>query len=151
VNKDVDDIKKYGNVAKMDLFGLEYEVAYPLIHETPLSSIMKKVILIKNGMIEFSVNDTSINTLLWVMDNYPKFPFSYYAMSQILIRRDRSLPKIKGTYSWVSYAYKALEILKVTTTIEGHKNDHDLVLSHLIKIVDSFEAPLKLFKQPLKN
>jgi len=58
-----------------------------------------------------------------VVQSYPKFPLSYYALYVCLNRQ--------GDASWRDYAAKAQEILKLTTTIDGHHPSHDGFLREL--------------------
>lgn len=65
----------------------------------------------------FKYDDSSISILSTIIEKYPKFPFGYYGMSQALLRRKDP--------AWKEFAKKALSILIITTSIDGHKPEHD--------------------------
>jgi hypothetical protein len=58
-----------------------------------------------------------------VMDQYPKYPFTYYALAKCL--------HAKGEPAWEEYAKKGVAILKKTTRLSGHASDHDGALVEL--------------------
>jgi hypothetical protein len=64
-----------------------------------------------------------------IMEGYPKYPFPYYVLSQCL--------KTQGETSWKGYANKGLVILKKTTKIPGHVQDHDRILGELQNLLDT--------------
>lgn len=64
-----------------------------------------------------------------IMEQYPKFPFPYYVVSQCL--------KMKGEPSWEEYAKKGLAIVEKTTQVSGHVSDHDTVLAELQSLLDT--------------
>ena len=131
LKKGVSDIKDYASVARLNLFGLEHTYAYPLKFETELSNLMEKAIYVKSNQVLFYVNDSAIQWLTIAIEKYPKFPFSYYAMFEILLRMNKK--------KCLEYAYNCIEILKITTTIEGHHKQHDDALKQLIGTVADIE------------
>jgi hypothetical protein len=66
-----------------------------------------------------------------VMEQYPKYPFTYYALAKCL--------RIKGEPAWEEYATKAVTILKKTTRLYGHASDHDDALVELSTVLEAIE------------
>lgn len=52
-----------------------------------------------------------------IIQKYPKFPFGHYFLA-VCLRKG-------GNDEWRVHAHRALEILKITTRIDGHHSHHD--------------------------
>ncbi len=124
LNFQIIGIKDYSNIARLNLNGLE-KVYGPEFSgwQTELYNLMNSVIVLNKSKMAIKTNDTAMSILKTVIDKYPNFPFGYYGMCVNLIR--------KGDSDWKMQAIKAIKILEVTTTIEGHKPVHDEVLAQL--------------------
>ena len=124
LNNQIIGIKDYSNIALLNLNGIE-KVYSPEFGgwETELYNLMNSVIATNKFGKFIKTNDSAISTLNTVIEKYPKFPFGYYGMCINLITR--------GDSNWKSYAIKAIKILEITTTIDGHKPVHDKVLAKL--------------------
>lgn len=66
-----------------------------------------------------------------VMEQYPKFPFTYYVLAKCL--------HAKGEPAWEEYAAKAVAILKKTTRISGHSSDHADALVELSAFLEAID------------
>jgi len=66
-----------------------------------------------------------------VMEQYPKYPFTYYVLAKCL--------HTKGEPAWEEYATKAVGILKKTTRLSGHASDHDNALIELSAFLEAIE------------
>ncbi|MDP4265068.1 MAG: hypothetical protein Q8941_21245 [Bacteroidota bacterium] len=127
LSKDVSNIKDYAGIAKMNVFGLEIEAGYGLIYETALSELMKKVLEKKGNQISVKITDSSLFYANKVIEQLPNFPFAYWAKAAILESRNDT--------TWRSFAKRAIEILEITTTINGHHLNHEQVLAVLREMV----------------
>ena len=129
LNNEVNGIKDYSSIAELDQLGFKIRYSYPLTGGgTELSNLIGKVIFEKEGQIKFRFSDSALVVLETVINKYPNFPFSYWAKSMILLK--------KGDSNWLNNAQKALEIFKVTTSIEGHKKSHDQGLKFVLELLE---------------
>jgi len=136
LNDDISGVKNYSHVAMLDLYGVEQEYGYPLTGwKTELYNLMESVLEKKKEGTSFKSNDTSLTILNKVIVKYPNFPFGYFGIALILLQQGKS--------GWQQYANKAVEILKITTSIEGHKGIHDQVLQQLTTYLDLDKKGLK--------
>jgi len=106
---------------------------------TPVTVALGTVIDEFDGKV--TINKCDFETLNKVIADFPQFPFAYYIKAACL-RRD-------GKETWKESAHQALDILKITTHIDGHAADHDSALSRLNNtfargdsLLFGFEAPL---------
>ena len=58
-----------------------------------------------------------------VIAEFPRFPFTYWALSGLLSN--------KGDLSWKKYAEEGIQILEKTTKVAGHHANHDQKLAEL--------------------
>lgn len=117
------DIKNYANIARLDEYGVEMHYVGGIGGPRPeLLGLMEKVWERRSdGGSYVRISDESFAAINTAIEKYPKFPFSYYAKAAYLIstgNRDMGM----------LFAQKAYRILKITTSIEGHKPVHDAVL-----------------------
>jgi hypothetical protein len=118
LNSEVRGIKDYSDIAQLDALGLKQRWGSGITGwQTELYRLMNQVIIEKKGTVQFQPTDSALLILDTVIKKYPKFPFSYWAKSMILMKRKDS--------TWSESARKAYDILEVTTSIEGHKPVHE--------------------------
>jgi len=122
----------YGEYAKLDITGLAMHLGYGLKGgETELSLLMKHVVKYDNRSIEIMVNDTALQYSDIVIKKYPHFPYGYYCKAVILLNLNRDIKEC------VISAKKAVEILEITTKIEGHLKEQDkslVIMQNLISM-----------------
>jgi len=119
----VDAIKEYTEISKMDFSGSPYNLAPPLQYSSALTKMLEGCYDKKENAYYPLCGDDVEETYKKVIENFPKFPFSYYGLASCL--------KNKGDASWKSYAEKAVDIFKKTTSIDGHNDQHDQALKIL--------------------
>jgi hypothetical protein len=121
----ISDVKKYTFVASLGPNGSTNDNTGDIIITTPISIVMQDALSEDkvSHNINFKCDDASIARYKQVIGVNVNFPFSYYALAICLSEKNDS--------SALEYAKKAYEILKVTTTIDGHHPAHDEVLSHI--------------------
>lgn len=130
LNTEIVNIKDYSNVAKLDHLGAEIRYGSGLTGwKSDLYHLMEQVIIETNGKIQLKNRDSSLLILDLVITKYPKFPFSYWAKSMLLLKKNHP--------DWTKYADKASEIFAITTTIEGHNNHHDKIFKDLKQFTDA--------------
>lgn len=121
----ISDIKDYAYISVFDMNGNNGEVGLtPMVISSDLIIRMNKILLQKNGMVYVRTDNSIMPLIDSVIILYPKYPFGYWAKYSLL-----KLHKDKG---WRIYAERALDILKKTTTIDGHSQDHDQLLKRVI-------------------
>lgn len=136
LNNQIIGVRDYSNIALLDLNGIEKTYSSMFVGwKTELYNLMSSVIG-STPPFFIKTNDTALTTLKEVIQKYPKFPFGYYGMCVNLIKKQDS--------NWKSYAIKALKILEITTTIDGHKPIHDQVLQLLKELIDDDKEGAKI-------
>ncbi|MFA5318677.1 MAG: hypothetical protein WC323_04400, partial [Patescibacteria group bacterium] len=115
----------YSNIAKLNAVGLDFIVSPPLRHETPISTILKPVMLIENDLIKANCSQAAFKAFEQVIKLEPMFPFSYYYAGTCL--------KKMGVSDWKSYIDSAHKILVITTEIAGHNINHDQALKDILE------------------
>jgi len=122
--KEIQDIKDYSNMARLNLYGLEFDEG-DILFSSGISVLMKNVWGYSQGKgYTLKVSDSALHYSDTVIERFPKFPFGYASKAMLLsaINYPESL----------KFAQKAVEILKITTTIEGHNPIHDEILRRLL-------------------
>lgn len=128
LNGEVRGIKDYASIAELDELGLKMRYDETITGwQTELYKLMIQVISEETGNMKFLATDSAISILNIVIKKYPKFPFSYWVKSMLLLKKRDS--------GWVQSANKAFEILTITTSIEGHKAMHDQAFKMLEKLL----------------
>ena len=127
LNKDVSDIKEYTDVAKMNVFGLDQDGGWGIILSSGISKLMENVLEKKGSQILVKLTDSSLLFTNQVIAKFPNFPFAYWAKAAILGSRNDK--------NWLQIAKRAIEILEITTTINGHHINHEQVLATLRNMV----------------
>lgn len=141
LNSEISGVKDFSHIATLNLFGLDQMYGFGLTGwKTELYNLMFSVVIKKENGYQFKYDDSSISILSTIIEKYPKFPFGYYGMSYALLRRKDP--------AWKEFAKKALSILIITTSIDGHKPEHDQTFEalnqwlklekegHVIKLVE---------------
>ncbi len=118
---------EYGKVATYTFNGLQQSGQF-LSPFTPVSKWTEGYLTVRNNKYWFKCTPDSIRHYQDLINESPKFPFPYLALSQCLLRI--------GDSSWGKYASKAQAILRKTTKIPLHSKDHDGWLEQVTKLLD---------------
>lgn len=121
-------LRDYSYVAKLNCLGVTGRAGRGLTESTAISRLLKDVWVDKNGKYYPLCTSTSRNKFETTIQEFPKFPFSYYAIAVCL--------RANGDKIWRTYAEKAVEIFKRTTTISGHNSQHDQAFLELEKYLN---------------
>lgn len=116
----IKSIKEYTYISRFGIDGRTGEFDYGIVEHSPLIEQLDKVVFIKDSMYQFECNVNGQNILKQIIKDNPIFPFSYYILAVCLRRNNNK--------EWLTYADKALEILKRTTSISGHHEHHDMAM-----------------------
>lgn len=128
LTNDVGNIRDYSNIAKLGLFGEIIHYAPPLIApHNKLYDLMDSILEKKGNQIIVRQTDSTLMLINEVIKEYPKFPFGYFAKGMYLINN-------RGNEALL-YLEKAIDILRITTRIDGHNSDHDLILNYIINSI----------------
>ena len=114
---ELDVIRTYTEVSKLNFVGKTGTVSLPLIEDTPISRMLEGAFTVTDGHSRYACDPAAVGKFHEVIERYPKFPFAYYALAFCLSQ--------SGDSSWRGYAIKAAEILSKTTMIDGHHPNHD--------------------------
>lgn len=127
-NRDFKDYSEYSSVAELDFVGNPPGIApgSDLVCNSWLCNQLKGTYTKKNGQIYMSRDKYACDKYIAITKKQPKFPFSYYFVALCL--------KEKNDDDWNIYAAKAITILEITTTIDGHRVHHDKILDKLRSI-----------------
>lgn len=127
--KELNAVQQYTQVSKLNIIGKTGSVRPPLSEETGISRMLEGAFRIEDVNGEehatASCDAAAIQKFRDVIQAYPKFPFSYSALAFCL--------RGQGDHSWMDYATRAADILRITTTIDGHHSSQDLILRELDK------------------
>ncbi len=123
----ISDVKKYSYVSTLSIYGSPYDMQGPVKLNTSISRLMEDLLSEnkETHIITWKCDETAIAKYKQAIELDSNFPFSYYALAGCL--RKQSNPAAN------EFAKKALEILKVTTTIAGHHLNHDQALEDIEK------------------
>jgi uncharacterized protein YoxC len=131
IGNSVEEIKDYSEISKMDFSGSPYNLAPPLQYSSTLIRMFEGCYEKKENAYYPRCGDEVEETYKKVIEKFPKFPFSYYGLALCL--------KDKGDKSWKTYAEKAINIFKKTTSIDGHNEQHDEALRRLQNLLNTGE------------
>lgn len=134
LEKDVNNIKDYSNLSRIGVNGTEFGPGGDIEVSTPLSILMKNIFETKGAVTRLIQTDSALIYADKVIAHYPKFPFGYYAKAFILLTRD------KKNSEGLKCAKKALEILEITTTIDGHNANHDEGLQNIKVLISRADS-----------
>ncbi|OIN59965.1 hypothetical protein [Arsenicibacter rosenii] len=123
---DLVNVKDYTYYATRNHVGLErvYFGGDFTGFDNDLSSRMNLILYQKGSNFGVIRNPDLLPKINEVIEKYPKFPFSYWA--KYFLER-QYFPNSK----WKECLKKCIDILEITTKIEGHHEDHDLLLKLL--------------------
>lgn len=123
IGEESDLVKEYAYYATLDQFGCDISVGVGMSYETNISRIIAPALQKIDAQIYPKCDAESRSQLLTAIDQFPRFPFSYYYLASCLRR--------SGQDEWVEYAQEAVSILEKTTAIDGHKEPHDQALKQM--------------------
>jgi len=124
-NQELQDIRDYANVSKLNPSGKSFVAGWGLTHSTGISRIIEPALTEEDGKVYFKCDDESLKRYERTIQEYPRFPFSYYAMADCLRRR--------GDNRWREYALKAKRVFEKTTKIGDHDKSHEEALEVLLR------------------
>jgi hypothetical protein len=125
-------VKSYADVARLNLIGkssLEGETG----NATPISSALAGTYDMNGPRAVFKEDIASERKFRDVITRFPRFPFTYWVLADILKRR--------GDPSWRGYAFIAENVLKKTTEVPGHDPGHDLALEAVERLLGEKNTP----------
>ncbi|MCK5579668.1 MAG: hypothetical protein KAJ18_00180 [Candidatus Omnitrophica bacterium] len=122
----ISDVKNYSHVARLHMNGSIYDVGSQLISTSSLSRVLIGTIERLDGAQDYRCDEESIAKYHEAVEVNSRFPFSYYALAKCY--------SLKNDKRFYEYLEKAIEILEITTTIDGHTSYHDGVLESLRKV-----------------
>lgn len=123
----LENTKKYSYVARYGYYGGENLIGLGLATDSKLYNLMEPTYYTENNLFYYRCGEPHESTYLQVIKEFPDFPFSYFALASCKKQRNES--------DWNYYAKRALEIVKWTTTIGGHKKEHDSIINYLEDIL----------------
>lgn len=77
-------ILNYSDVAKLNLLGKTGKVISPLIETTPISEMLKPVIIDEGNSVNYQCNQESYKIYHQLINKFPSYPFSYYFLAKCL-------------------------------------------------------------------
>lgn len=122
---ELEGIRDYTDVSKLNQSGKPFVAVGGIEYSTGISRIMESTLTEEDGFVYFKCDDESLKRYERAIQEYPRFPFSYYAMASCLQKR--------GDNKWREYASEAISIFEITTKIGGHKESHDEALKALLR------------------
>ena len=131
LERELEGVKRYGSVAKLNGFGLSGKVQADsgLSETSAISRALEKAYIRREegGRVTFlpRCDSTGIGAFRKAAEINPDFPFSYWALA--------TCGAETGDEGWRSYAKRAVTILEHTTQIAGHHGHHDGALEQLRK------------------
>ena len=118
---DLEGLRRYREVAALNLFGLTGKYGAGLKESTALSRALEGVFEAKGDGPRKTYTPVcgaeGLDRLERVVSQFPHFPFSRWAIAVCL--------RAAGDPRWRGHAQRAMEILGHTVQIEGHHSDHD--------------------------
>lgn len=127
LDRELDGVKRYGNVAELNAFGLKGLAGSGLRETSRLSPILNEAYISRQvgGQEKFfpRCDSKGIAAFRRTAEIDPDFPFSYWALSVCA--------KKAGDKEWQTLAKRAITILHHTTQIAGHHQHHDEALHEL--------------------
>lgn len=115
----LENTKRFSAIANYGFYGGPIFYGPGLSGGDDLYTRLKDTYYVEDGKFYYHCGEPSETTYRQLIQDYPDFPFTYYALADCLKRR--------GDPGWVEYAKQAIKILDVTTSIGEHKKEHDEV------------------------
>ena len=119
----LDAIRNYSEIAKLNFAGVTGVAQPPLVESTPISRLLEGTYAIEGNHLTYGCSDSAAARFHRVVTEFPRFPFANYALAFCAQRQ--------GNAAWREYAKKAQAILLRTTIIDGHHPNHDLALREI--------------------
>lgn len=119
----LEDMRRFSEVAKLTPTGHQSPAYGGMAWETAISKRMEKLVRRAGGRVIFEKGQAYERYYQELMDEFPDFPFTYFAMA--FAYHDRNDIK------WKDYAKKAEEILMRTTAIDHHNPVHSEALESI--------------------
>ena len=133
LERELDGVKRYGNVAELNAFGLSGRIraGSGLKETSSISQALEGAYIRKEDgrQVRYlpDCNDAGIAAFRKTAEINPDFPFSHWALALCAAKA--------GDKEWRKYAERAVTILEHTTQIAGHHGHHDNVLEQLRKLL----------------
>lgn len=128
LNQSLDELKTYKYASNLDKQGLFTGGDLGGVRQsTKITELLGSAISRKKDGLYCDCSQEGEGIFKEVIQKQPSFPFSYYCLA---------LCKRKNNSSeWKTLAQKALEILNITTKIDGHFIEHDEAKKELIQLL----------------
>ncbi len=123
VRENLEKTKRFSVVANFGIYGGPILMGDFMKTNDPLYNKLLGTYTITENGVHFNCGAEAESIYNDVTQKYPDFPFSYYELAFCKRQRNES--------DWRDYAEKAVNILKWTTQVGGHKPEHDVALSEL--------------------
>ncbi|MBM9514591.1 hypothetical protein [Desulfogranum marinum] len=105
LSADIDALRKYNNVSELNVDGKPFSNSETITVTTPISSILEGTYTHEANTFNFRCDKKSDRKYDEVINKFPNFPFGYYFKAACLRK--------KNNKNWVSFAEKAIDILKL--------------------------------------
>jgi hypothetical protein len=125
VQSDMISVRDYSAVARLDALGSPpgMGIGSDIKANSELINLLTDTYEVKGNSIFMKRTPAAEEQYETVINKYPKFPFGHYYLALCL--RD------KKDKSWRQHAERAVDILAITTAIDGHNTNHDEVLKKI--------------------
>ena len=124
-------LRMYRDVAELDVMGDSRLIGGRVVtNDSPLVRALEGTWEARDGQYHLRCDQASLAKFSAVTKSHPTFPFAHSALATCGLNA--------GEGTWRQHAARAVEILRHTTQIAGHKPDHDTV----------YEGLLDLLKEP---
>lgn len=127
-------VRDYSAVAQLDALGNPPNMGpgSPITIKNDLTALIDGTYSLANGKIHMGRDEESERRYRQIIAKFPNFPFGYYFLALCL--------KDRGDPEWRTHARHAVDILRMTTQIDGHSPNHDEVLGKLTEWLENNET-----------
>lgn len=126
LRKSLEAVRDYSETARLNFLGTTGTAIAPLIEQSSISRALEGSVDLAKGQLQYRCDPKALTILRNVAERFPRFPFPHYALAYCL--------RATGDPAWRLEADKAIAILRITTTIEGHHPNHDQALQELLAV-----------------
>ena len=125
LESDLVAVREYSSVARRDALGNPPGggIGSDIKFNDELTKLLEDMYAIKDDQIRMLRGQEAEHRYRNVIQKFPKFPFGHYFLAICLRER--------GDDEWRDHARKAVDVLKITTRIDGHNSNHDEVLEKI--------------------
>ncbi|MCY3812109.1 MAG: hypothetical protein OXH15_09970 [Gammaproteobacteria bacterium] len=126
LESDLRGVERYAAVAELNVLGLKGLGGAGIKETSPLSRLLQDAYtVVSNGQTTYHArcDQTGIAALERSAEFNPDFPFAHWALA--------SCARQNNNPNWQTHAQRAVEILKHTTRIAGHRPEHQEALQQL--------------------